>query len=256
MNNPWQLYDDLIKGIPEGPTVKYYQGGHKWSRVISSENSIGLALDICLTTRPCLSQDVNLIGKPICEVAKLVKSWNFVEASIGLAAINSWYNQPKRVEQCGFVHPNFNYNFQKAFDVYYEEVKGKKVTVVGHFPFIEKRFEGQCDLSILERNPSMGDYPDSACEYILHEQDYVFITGSALVNKTMPRLLELSNNAKVVIVGPSTPLAPILFEKGIYGLSGFASDNVEEVESALSGGTNASFFDAGMLIDQINPHKR
>ena len=253
MNNKWKLYDELIKGIPNEPTVKYYQGGYRWSRVISSEQSMGLAMDIHLVTRPCISEDETLVGMPLCQVAKLVKSWNFVEASIGLAAINSWYNQPKRAEQCGFVHPDVKYNFRKSFDVYAKEVKGKKVTVVGHFPFIEKQFEGHCDLSILERNPSMGDYPDSACEYILPEQDYVFITASTLVNKTLPRLLELSKNAKVVIVGPSTPLAPILFDKGIYGLSGFVASNIDEVENVLCGATNVSFFDKGMMVDQINP---
>ena len=33
------------------------------------------------------------------------------------------------------------------------------------------------------------DFLDSACEYILPEQDFVFITGMTLTNKTLPRLL-------------------------------------------------------------------
>ena len=54
---------------------------------------------------------------------------------------------------------------------------------------IEELIAPLCRLSILERDPVLGDYPDSACEYILPEQDYVFITGMTLVNKTLPHLL-------------------------------------------------------------------
>ena len=251
MHNPWKLYDELIEGIPAEPTIKYYQGGYNWSRVVSSEDSMGLAMTIPMITRPALFHEPTLAGKPLREAAQLVKSWNFVEAALGMAAINSWYNQPKRAESCGFVHPNVANGLREAFDVYFEEVQGKKVCIVGHFPFIEKRFSGYCDLSILERNPDMGDYPDPACEYILPEQNYVFITGSTFVNKTLPRLLALSQNARVVIVGPSTPLAPILFERGVYGLSGFTSANIDKLEDALRGASNMTLFDAGLMVDQM-----
>ena len=38
--------------------------------------------------------------------------------------------------------------------------------------------------------------PDPACEYILSEQDVVIMTATTLINKTMPRLLALSRNAR------------------------------------------------------------
>ena len=39
------------------------------------------------------------------------------------------------------------------------------------------------ELNILERNLFEGDYPDSACEYLLPDMDYVFISGSASSTK-------------------------------------------------------------------------
>ena len=63
-----------------------------------------------------------------------------------------------------------------------------------------------------ERRPLGGDLPDQAGEYLLGRQDCVCITGSAVANKTLPRLLELSRSAYVVLVGPSVPLAPLWFE--------------------------------------------
>ena len=113
MNSPWQLYDDLIEGIPVDLTVKYYQGAITGTRVISSEDSMGLAMSIPVITRLPLSQEQTLEGRPLQEVAKLVKSWNFMEAAIGLAAINSWYNQPQRAQRCGFVHPSMRKMYAK-----------------------------------------------------------------------------------------------------------------------------------------------
>jgi uncharacterized protein len=68
-----------------------------------------------------------------------------------------------------------------------EEMCGKKVAVVGHFQGLERIAE-ICNLSVLERRPQPGDYPDPACEYILREQEVVIITASTLINNTMPRL--------------------------------------------------------------------
>ncbi len=50
----------------------------------------------------------------------------------------------------------------------------------------------------------------------------VVITGSASVNKTMPRVLELSRNALTILTGPTVPLCPALFGLGIARLNGQA----------------------------------
>ena len=76
------------------------------------------------------------------------------------------------------------------------------------------------EVVILEREPKPGDYPDSACEYLLPDCEVVLITGSASVNKTMPRLLELAKNARIVLTGPTVPLCPRLLDLGIQRLNG------------------------------------
>lgn len=250
--NPWKLYDDLIEGIPDNLSVAYCNSGHNWTTVTSSENSVGLSMTIPVFSKPYM-ETRNITGLPLKRTAMLAKSWNFVEAAIGVAAINSYYNNPVRSAQCGAVHTSMNKNNSDAFDLYRNEVKGKKVAVIGHFPMLEKHFGDVCDLSILERNPSWGDYPDSACEYILNEQDYVFITGCTLVNKTLPRLLALAENAKIVMVGPSTTMSPILFQHGIFGLSGFIVNDVKNCERTLREGNTMELFNTGDMVDYINP---
>ncbi|MBR2808598.1 MAG: hypothetical protein IKD65_05855, partial [Oscillospiraceae bacterium] len=54
----------------------------------------------------------------------------------------------------------------------------------------------------------------------LPQCDLVIITGSAAINKTMPRLLEPSRNAQVVLTGPSVSCCPELLALGIDRMHG------------------------------------
>ncbi|QQK08590.1 DUF364 domain-containing protein [Miniphocaeibacter halophilus] len=189
----------------------------------------------------------SLIGKELKDVAKLIKSWNFRESSLGLAAVNTYYNTFKKAKE-----NNVDFSNKDAFDVYREIVKGKDVSVIGHFPFLEKQIKDICNLYIIERNPRKGDYPDSACEYLLPKSDYVFITSSTIVNKTFPRLIELSQGKKVIMVGPSTPITPILFKYGISDLSGFIVENKDGVINTINSGRHREFFKYGNMVSLKN----
>lgn len=113
---------------------------------------------------------------------------------------------------------------QNAFSDYALAVQNKKAAVIGHFFNLEKFLTNAASVSVLERKPWPGDFPDSACEYILPEQDFVFITGSAFINKTLPRLLQLSGKSRAIVLGPSTPMSPVLFKFGADELSGLSPD--------------------------------
>ena len=98
-----------------------------------------------------------------------------------------------------------------------------------------------------------GDYPDSASESLLPECDYVFITGSSFVNKTIPRLLELSRNATTVMIGPSTPASPILFDYGVDVITAFACDQGALLDEALDGNLLGGMYEAGMRVERAKP---
>jgi uncharacterized protein (DUF4213/DUF364 family) len=136
-----------------------------------------------------------------------------------------------------------------------DQMKGKRVAVIGHFQGLE-RFAEICDLSILERRPQAGDLPDSACEYILQHRDIVFITAAALINKTMPRLLALSQGAQIVIAGPSTPLHPLMFEYGIHVLGGFVVEDENSVWRTVAEGGQKEIFSAGSRMFRVQPTLR
>jgi len=211
----WSLYNDLIAAIPTDLRVSDCLMGLHWILIRSASTGV------VMTPREGESS-IELAGKitdmPVRQLAGYVKSWNSFEASLGLAAINSALNTPERVESlagCSMA----SLPQDPAFDRFTERICGKRVAVIGHFPKVESLAE-ICQLTVLERHPQQGDLPDPACEFVLPEQDLVFVTATTIANKTLPRLLELSRQALVVLVGPSTPLTPILFDYGVDVLAG------------------------------------
>ena len=179
-----------------------------------------------------------------------MKSWNAPEASGGMAAINAWYKTPDALKS---FTPHPNAREHDAFAVYAQDIVDKRVAVVGHFPGVENRLSQAGELTVLERKPWQGDYPDPACEYVLGNQDYVFITGSTFANRTAPRILQLAENAWVVIMGPTTPLAAVLFEEGVDGLSGLVVSDPQKLKKSLRGVGGLSHFDAGVTYDVVKP---
>ena len=162
MTNPWKLYDDLIAAVPEDSQVSACLAGLSWFLVRS--RGVGVAM------RPRedaegFSKAGKLAGMKTRELAAGIKSWNLYEAALGLAAINSVLNAPDTMRcSCGLLLDETN--DADVFACLLEELRGKRVAVVGHFYNLE-RVAAVCDLSILERKPGPGDLPDPACEYIL-----------------------------------------------------------------------------------------
>lgn len=251
MNEKWELYDRLIDGIPGDVLVEDYVIGCAWT-LVRAGGAVGVALTVRQRAGHA-DEGRPIIGLPLRAAAELVKSWNFIEASIGMAAINAWYNAPARMEKLGLLDPAAGESEAgEAFTLFGSALEGKRVAVIGHFPQIEKRLAPICQLSILEREPQRGDYPDSACEYILPEQDYVFITGMTLTNKTLPRLLELCGGARVCLVGPSVPISDVLFSYGVDCISGFSATSRDKTAEAIRRGVKQGIFKGGQMINYVS----
>jgi len=98
-----------------------------------------------------------------------------------------------------------------AAQVLAEQGRGKNVALVGHFPFIPKLRDQVGQLWVLELRPSEGEYPAESAADLIPQADVVAITGTALINYTLDGLLALCRpNALVMVLGPSTPLSPVL----------------------------------------------
>ncbi|MDO4900126.1 DUF364 domain-containing protein [Actinomyces sp.] len=223
MVSAWEVYDALIDDIPEGLTVTASNRGPRWTRVFNSADGVGSAWSMAVTSRPAASAGLPDVDRPLRDVAVLAKSWNLAEASLGLAAINSWYSRADVAATHGFTPTGADLTWRQVFDPYGEAVADRKVAVIGHFPFARRALWRASEVWILERDPRPGDYPDTACEYLLPQAHYVFISSSSLVNKTMPRLIDLAvgGGAHTVLVGPSTPMHPLFLDLGVATITGF-----------------------------------
>lgn len=241
----WKLYDELIREIPEELPVDECIIGINWTFVRSGEHE-GIAMTF---RNSCISglETGPYIGKPLREVASGAKSWNMLQASVGMAAINAFYNTPDKLSKIDQGEQETGTG-ESIFSVPVEDMTGKNVTVIGHFPYIEKQMGGRCNLTVLERDPDGSDFLDSACEYLLPEQDVVFMTGMTFTNKTITRLLELTENVRTILVGPSVPLSDKLFAYGADALAGFYITDVEKARALVAQGAHREIFRSGRRI--------
>jgi len=205
------LLDDLINSIHEDAPVRSVLIGANW--VVVCSRFCGMASALRGEHRhgtPDVKEAGRLYHKSAKELAQLVYSDSVLEASIGLAAINSLLV----IDESLSVVVN-------AADVLANKGREKIVALIGHFPFVERLRPSVGQLWVIEKNPIEGDYPASSASDLLPYADIVAITGSALINGTMDNLLSLCPpGATVMVLGPSTPLSQILFNYGINILSG------------------------------------
>ena len=204
-------YDVLLRGLDDCVRVDRLVHGVAWTAAVLSDGRCGVGMHTTGETVPRMFD--TLVGLPVNEAGKAILSWNLEEASEAFAAVNAFYNHAG----CGCIRPE-----SKGLDDM--DLAGKKVGMVGymigHSNITAELLASAEKLWIMDREEKDGAYPDSACEFFLPECDVVIITGSAAINKTMPRLLELSKNAKVILTGPSVTCCPELLDIGIHRLNG------------------------------------
>ncbi|PTY05107.1 hypothetical protein DB347_16640 [Opitutaceae bacterium EW11] len=244
----WTLYDRLAQGVSSPAPVRAFAGGLHWFSV-EAAGSLGLAMAPKETAAaPSLAGGV--AGRELREISALAKSWNSADAALGVAALNSHYNAPDRVLSWARASHYVHLTGSNAFETMLPRVSGRRVAVIGHFRHLDE-FARHCDLTILERRPQPGDMPDPACEVVLPDAEFVFITATTLINKTLPRLLQLCPQAFVVLVGPTTPLAPVWFDLGVDMVAGLLIDDVPAVQQIVQEGGQHTFFDRGTRFIQI-----
>lgn len=221
-------YDILINGISDDVCVVSVTNGRTWTAAELSDGRYGIALHN--TGRSFARSFDTLVGLPASKAAEAVRSWNLEEASEGMAVINAFYNCEHNLRRLS-AQCEYDTSCTEGMDTH-----GKKIALIGHLSLQPKALEGAEKVYIIERDPKPGDYPDPACEYLLPECDIVIITASAAINKTMPRILKLAENAKTVIIGPSAPLCPELLSGGVSRISGMIVRDKAEFKAWVSDG--------------------
>jgi hypothetical protein len=225
----------LIDSLPEGRVLRVHMG-LLWTAVVVEVDGVtrcGLAATLRSEDRaPDGEPDVRRAGMlaslPSADLARLAHSTHPTEAAIGLAAINALLPPP--------LPP---YDASPAEDFIARGGAGQRVALIGHFPFVASLKTRVRDLWVLELHPHGDDLPADAAPRILPQADAVAITATTLINRTFDGLLELCRpGAQVILIGPSTPLSPVLFDYGVTALCGAHVEDVNPILRGVSEGAN------------------
>lgn len=202
---------DLLNSIEKDAPTRTILVGVHWTVVCS--RFCGLA-STWTKNGPHGHDQVRAVGhlqkRSARELAEFACSDNLLEASIGVAAINSLLE----VDESRAAEMN-------AVEVLIQNGREKNVALVGHFPFIPKLRPAVGKLWVFDHQPAADEYPPEAAADLIPQADVVAITSSTLINHTLDDLLSYCREeALVMMVGPSTPLSPVLFKHGVHILSG------------------------------------
>lgn len=239
------LLEALLASLETDAPVRSVLVGAHWTLVCSRYGGLATTQMGSHPHGLDMVRDVgHLHEKSARKLAEYARSDNPLEVSLGVAAINSLLD----VDEGRCVQAN-------AAEVLAERGRGKTVALVGRFPFIPRLRPVVGKLLVIEQHPAEGEYPAEAAFEILPRADMVAITGSALVNGTLEGLLDACpSGIPVMVLGPSTPLSPVLFEHGATILSG--SRVVDESAAALTIVQAASFHQvAGVKLLTITNEK-
>ena len=125
---------------------------------------------------------------------------------------------------------------KKAFEIILEKGQGKNVAILGHFPWIPKLKGKTKNLWVLEQRLRQGDLPAQEAERILPQCDVVGITGTSFINHTLEGLLNLCRRAFITLVGPTSPISPVLFDHGIDAICGSKIIDPDQLIRSISEG--------------------
>ena len=227
------IVDRLLNSVGQDAPVQQIVVGAFWTAVVVEGDPPRCGLASTLHAEetgpwPPVVDAGRLLERSGCELAGLLRSERILEASIGMAALNALLRLAVRDETLTEVN---------AEEVIVERGAGRRVAIVGHFPFIDRVRDRAADCWVLERNPGPGDLPASEAGEVLPRADVVALTGTSLLNHTFDEVMALCRpDAFVLLLGPSTPLSPLLLETGLAGLSGTRVDEPERVLRAVAQG--------------------
>lgn len=246
------LIADLLATLPDAPVLDVAIG-HHWTGVVVQATD-GRRCGLASTLRglqaesmPAVVETERLASRSGREIAAqaLCSPQSLLETAIGIAAINALLPR----NPAAWTEVN-------AYEMIVRYGAGRRVALIGHFPFVDALRREVETLWVLELQPQPGDLPAEAAPEVVPQADVLAMTGTTLINSTFEGLMALRRPGAVVIVlGPSTPLSPVLFDYGVDLIAGAVVEDVDAVLHAIrAGGGFRHLHRAGVrLVTMVRP---
>lgn len=239
------ILDDLMKTLDFNAPVRDIRQGFFHTGVLTRHCGLAASLprDALKQQPPLVKEPGFLLEKTSEELARMANSESILEAALGMATVNSLLEVD--LESC--VERN-------AAALILEKGEGKRVAIVGHFPFIPKVREKAGELWVIEKNPREDDFPETEAASLISRAEVVAITGTSLTNHTLSDLLGWCDpKAYIIMLGDSVPLSSVLFDYGVDALSGTRVVDAEAALKCVSQGANFRQMRGIKLLTMIKP---
>lgn len=235
------VYEKLLKEIPPLDIDEIIIG--VFSVLVKTDKNTGIASTVKYGTIHDRIDEVTVLErKNLRELAELVRSPNLIAASLGMAAIN-----------CHWAGSEQDYVTINAKDIILEKGRGKNVGVVGHFPFLNKHREQYKELMIFEKFPQEGDWGEKDISEQLPRADVVALTATTLTNHTFHDVIRhMSPESYKIILGPTTPLSPALFDYGFHAVCGTVIREYDFVRKQVLMATPTRYLEGVEYVGMMN----
>jgi uncharacterized protein (DUF4213/DUF364 family) len=227
------IVEKLLADLTTDAPLKEIVVGALWTAVVLDTTPPRCGLASSLVGRrhhehkvPPVPSAGRLLEKSARELADGLRSSSELEASIGMAALNALLD----IDETACDERN-------ALDVILDRGAGRRVAIVGHFPFVDRVRSKARECQVLELEPGPTDEPAERAAEFLPSADVVAMTGTTLINHTFEGLIELCPpDTYVLLLGASTPLTPLLFDHGVDVVAGTRVIDVDAAVRAVSQG--------------------
>jgi uncharacterized protein (DUF4213/DUF364 family) len=166
-------------------------------------------------------------SNPMMQITDIAAAAELAHANGARLVVDSTFASPYLQQPIGMTAVNAllptdanKLDDREASDFLAEKAAGKSLAIIGHFPFADRLRPITRKLWVIELNPLPGDLSVVEGWKVLPESEVVCVTGATLINHTFDEIISACRGAYVVLVGPSAPVSPRIFEFGVDAICG------------------------------------
>lgn len=248
------IIGSLLESLPADAVIQNVAVGIFWTCV---QTQYGAALSASAhrwiddppgALIPCAGQ---LVGMKVADVAPLYDSASLTARALANAAISASF--PAHL-MTGTVFPGRGQDL--LTEICARSQQTRRIALIGHFHFADELRALGHDLDIyeLDNRCQPGDIPSSHIPQRLPLADIVVMTSSTLITHATESILAACRpDAFKMIVGPSVPLHPCLWDFGLDAVcASLIQDPAQVLLTAAQGGNHKQMTGA-KKINYINP---
>jgi uncharacterized protein (DUF4213/DUF364 family) len=223
---------NLFRDNAEKIRVELLCLGLGYTAVVTSEGGIGIAYTYFEDKKSCmlLNEAADYEGRTAVALLEKIKSDQPIERSMALALVNALnYQDALQLPQ-----DEDNEIMFERFKI----TKGTKVSMVGYFGPLIKRFEQrEAVLDILDQSRGLGRKADFF-KNLKSRADVLFLTSTSILNNSTEEILaNVHAKVKTLMLGPSTPMVAGAFDHlPVHMLAGTVPLDKERLLKAVRNG--------------------